>query len=177
MTKGAEMPRITLYEPSIAAEQQLDYFGSAGVGDKLFFPHVDTCCALAAVLSNGTVVGGHVPLLWGGNNNGDAATNMPRVWGRLDTLRQAINGPPAVVGIIAVGPAHWTKPYSVVQANFDPDFMLAFPSLRVDTQKTANGADVTIKPTAAGLVIKVKDFKTGLVKRYQMPTDTTDEMF
>ena len=171
------MPRITLYEPTIAAEHQADYVGSAAVGSKLFFPHVDTCCALAAVLSNGTVVGGHVPLLWGGPNDGDAATNMQRVWGRLGTLRQAINGPPTVVGIIAVGPFHWTAPYSVIQGNFDPGFTFDFPSLRVDTQQAANGADVTIKVTGAGIVVKVKDFKTAAVKRYQMPTDTQDATF
>ena len=171
------MTKSTLYEPSIATEKSLDYVDSAVVGDELFFPHVDTCCALAAVLSNGTVVGGHVPLLWGGTNNGDAAANMPRVWGRLETLRRAINGPPTVAGIIAIGPAHWTKPYSIVQANFDPDFMLEFPSLRIDTQKTANGADVTIKVAASGLVIEVKDFKTGVAKEYAMPTDTSSVTF
>ena len=81
------------------------------------------------------------------------------------------------MGIIAVGPFHWTAPYSVIQGNFDPGFTLDFPSLRVDTQKTANGADVTIKVTAAGIVVKVKDFKTAAVKRYQMPTDTQDATF
>ncbi len=37
----------------------------AGPGDELIFPHVDVCIAVACVLSNGTIVGGHIPYMFG----------------------------------------------------------------------------------------------------------------
>ncbi|MES2297926.1 MAG: hypothetical protein V4582_12845 [Pseudomonadota bacterium] len=147
------------------------------MGDELFFPHVDSCCALAVVMADKSMVGGHIPLQWGGMDDMDAATNMQKIYDLIDVTRRNHAGGKAVAGIIAVGPAHWTIPYGVVLAKFDPDYSMEFPALRVDTQRTANGVDVTIRSTVGKFVVDVVDFKTKEAKSYDMPDDSVSKTF
>lgn len=175
--RGPKISTNTLYEPKIALEKGTGYVGWGAVGDELFFPHVDSCCALAVVLDNKSLVGGHVPLQWGGMEDMNAGANMKKIYDLIDVTRRNHVGNRAVTGIIAVGPAHWTIPYGVILKNFDPDYAMEFPALRIDTQATANGVDVTIKSTVGGVTVDVVDFKSKLPKSYAMPDDSVNKTF
>lgn len=171
------MTTKTLYEPKIAHEKGTEYVEWGAPGDVLFFPHVDSCCALAVVMDDHSMVGGHVPLQWGGMEDMNAAGNMQKVYDLIDTARRNHGGGRAVTGIIAVGPAHWTIPYGVILKDFDPTYSMEFPALRVDTQSTKNGVDVTITSTGTGVVVEVQDCTTQFIKTYPMPDDLENKTF
>lgn len=171
------MSTNTLYEPKIAQEKGTGYVGWGNLGDELFFPHVDSCCALAVVLDNHCIIGGHVPLQWGGMDDMNAAANMKKIYNLIDVTRRNHVGGRTVAGIIAVGPSHWTIPYGAILREFDPTYSLEFPALRIDTTATLNGVDVTIKSTGGGVAVEVVDFKTKRSKSYPMPDETENKDF
>ena len=51
----------------------------AQVADRLIFPHVDTCMAVIFFLTDGTAIGGHVPMQWHGDDPLIPAQNFRRV--------------------------------------------------------------------------------------------------
>jgi hypothetical protein len=65
-------------EPAHAQGAAL-YVQHAGPGDEILFPHVDSCMAIAFILDDGTVIGGHVPAQWGPQDPLDYAGNADRV--------------------------------------------------------------------------------------------------
>lgn len=48
--------------------------------DIISFPHVDSCLAIAAVLGNGRIAGGHVGMFWGGPVPDASFNHLPTAW-------------------------------------------------------------------------------------------------
>lgn len=64
-------------EPAIGGRVNTIQIGAAG--DRLIFPHVDSCLGICLLLANGSMVGGHVPMQLGANDPMAPAANAERI--------------------------------------------------------------------------------------------------
>ena len=171
------MPTNILYEPMIAREKGLGYVGWMDRAGELFFPHVDTCCAVAVAFENNAIIGGHVPLVWGPKDGANASGNFKRIFDLIEVTRQNHVSKSKVRCLYAVGPEHWRRPFSDTLAKYDPAFSLEFPALQVMTDSTANGADVRLTTDLKTVSLTVIDFKTKAAKTYETPEETEEMRF
>ena len=63
------MAKVEILEPGKAIPANRGYAGVGDPGDELFFPAVDSCCAVAAILEDGTLIGGHLGAQWPGEKD------------------------------------------------------------------------------------------------------------
>jgi hypothetical protein len=97
--------RVTLYEPALAVNGKA-YAGWANEGDELFFPHVDTCCALI-IVGDKAAVGGHMgsQLPTAPEPNYDIAGRY--VWELVLANHRRLNSQDAPCTVITVGETNW----------------------------------------------------------------------
>jgi hypothetical protein len=97
--------RVTLYEPALAVGGKA-YAGWAKRGDELYFPHVDSCCAVL-IYGDRAVVGGHM---------GSQLPSMPApnyamagryVWSLVVANHQRLNTAAAGCKVVTIGHANW----------------------------------------------------------------------
>lgn len=169
------MSRRILYAPAEVADHPGGgYCYSVGPGNELYYPHVDSCFALALVLEGGWVTGGHVPEEW--NGVWDAAANFTKMANlMIATASGALNK--RVIGVIGAGPSGWDVPWASFYSKYDPGYTLDFPGLRITT-RAPHGVDVTVVSAAAGAISLTLN-KCGEVasKSWDMPRDQKDYGF
>lgn len=132
--------RVTLYEPALAVNGKA-YAGWANRGDELFFPHVDSCCALI-IVGDKAAVGGHM----GAQLPNAAAPNHRAagryVWELVLANHLRLNTEGADCTVITIGESNW---YDGVVSDIwlaaRPDVVLP---LRVTAKFCQHGADVLV---------------------------------
>jgi hypothetical protein len=97
------MPDIRCYEPGLHGPLQSIHVAAAT--DRLIFPHVDSCLAIAFLLANGQMVGGHVPLQMDAAANLDAGGNADRIIVNMLRLVRFECGGAAINKLITLGDA------------------------------------------------------------------------
>lgn len=86
--------RVEILEPGLALEQGRGYCGltDPGPGAELVFPHVDSCLAMALILDNGCLVGGHVAAQWPGMKDTNRRFCIERIIALMDALKAQAHG-------------------------------------------------------------------------------------
>lgn len=130
--------RVTLYEPALATNGKA-YAGWAEPGDELFFPHVDTCCAVL-IYGNHAVVGGHM----GSQLPTMAAPNYDMagryVWELVLANHQRLNTVAEGCRVVTIGESNWyDTAVKAIWSAATPTGMLA---LRTTEKFCAHGVDI-----------------------------------
>lgn len=104
--------RVSLYEPALAVGGKA-YAGWANEDDELYFPHVDSCCALV-IVGDKAAVGGHMgsQLPNAADPNYDIAGRY--VWELVLANHRRLNSPDGPCTVITIGESNWYD--SVVSA-------------------------------------------------------------
>lgn len=130
--------RVTLYEPALAINGKA-YAGWANQGDDLYFPHVDTCCAVL-IYGNNAVVGGHM---------GSQLPNMAEpnydiagryVWELALANHLRLNTADEGCKIVTIGESNWYS--SVVHSIWGAAKPIATLALRTTAKFCYKGVDI-----------------------------------
>jgi hypothetical protein len=99
------MPPVKCVEPAEARANDPAYncIVSAPKETELMFPHVDSCLAIAMLLDDGRVVGGHVGLFMSGATAPDAQRNTEAIFAEMQHLR----GVTTITSLYLVGESSW----------------------------------------------------------------------
>jgi hypothetical protein len=130
--------RVTLYEPALAINGKA-YAGWAESGDELYFPHVDTCCAVL-VYGNHAVVGGHMGSQLPSMDapNYDIAGRY--VWELVVANHQRLNAVDEGCKIVTIGESNWYK--SVVHNIWGAVRPVGTLALRTTEKFCSKGVDI-----------------------------------
>lgn len=151
---------VTLLEPGEAIPKNRGYVGVADAGGKIVFPHVDSCCALAFILQDGTLIGGHLGAQWPGTKGVNYVQNGMRVERLMQENRKRL-GDKSVTTVVSVGPGNWGEVKQKVWAECQ-----VMRTLNIDTEKHGGGGvDVTV---SAGKV-KLDWCKDHFSKEFSVP--------
>lgn len=99
--------RVEVLEPGLALAQGRGYVGltDAGANAELVFPHVDSCLALALILDNNRLIGGHVATQWPGMKEQDRHFCIERIIALMDANHEQAGG--AISVLILAGHGNW----------------------------------------------------------------------
>ena len=131
--------KVVLKEPA-EAKNGGAYAGWANAGDELFFPHVDSCCAVL-VFGDKAVVGGHMGAQW----PGEAAANYPnagrKVWELVAANHRRLNSQDEGCRVVTIGHHNWYhhEVPSTIWGALKPVGTLA---LKI-TERCPKGVDIT----------------------------------
>ena len=145
------MPTIQCVEPANALPGGPDFMVNVGAANELLFPHVDSCLAIAMLLNDGRVVGGHVGMMMPGAQNLDPGGNAANMCGNM----LALVAPATLDRLVLVGDANWENDFNtgadVIQALIQQS---AAPiSHFVDTGAFGGGVDVSFNPRRSMMFI------------------------
>lgn len=96
--------RVTLYEPALAVDGKA-YAGWANKGDELYFPHVDSCCAVL-IYGDKAVVGGHMGCQLPGKGV-DYPGAGRYVWSLVLANHHRLNTRDADCTVVTIGHPNW----------------------------------------------------------------------
>jgi hypothetical protein len=132
--------KVELLEPGkVNAKSGGIFIGSAGEGDYLLFPHVDSCIALI-VYGENCLVGGHL----GAQMPGAKETNYPKagryVWQKVAGIHANLNGKGSDCQVVTIGHPNWyiKEVVSDIWAALKPNGQLALKT----TEKQPKGVDI-----------------------------------
>jgi hypothetical protein len=97
--------RVTLYEPALAVGGKA-YAGWANRGDELYFPHVDSCCAVM-IYGDNAVVGGHMGSQLPSMESPNYAMAGKYVWSLVVANHRRLNTATAGCKVVMVGHPNW----------------------------------------------------------------------
>lgn len=160
--------RIELLEPGEAIPRGRGYVGVGGADDEIFFPHVDSCCAVVGVFADGAIIGGHVGAQWPGREV-DREFSGQRVFSLMVANQHRVNATD-LRHLVCVypGATGWTPVVGSIYGTWYTDGFLD-----VDTAGAAQGVDVLVTHTT----VTVRDCKTNLTKEFQLGDDLRSETF
>ena len=131
-------------EPAVAAEGPYEYLVEVEADDELLFPHVDSCLAIAFILEDGRVLGGHVGMMLPGADSLDPYGNAMSICEQMLGKRKGAQ----VRRVILVGDGNWERDFieqrDVVGAIIGATSCLN--SLFIDTGAFGGGVDVSLNP-------------------------------
>jgi hypothetical protein len=109
--------RVELMEPGKAIEQGRGYVGVTDPSDasEIFFPHVDSCLALALILDNKRLIGGHVPQQWPGQRVTDMNYCVKKIIDLMDAELNRVKG--NIERLIMAGDSAWFHADRGTEAN------------------------------------------------------------
>ena len=103
--EGCAMPTFHCVEPALV-EGVKDCVMCVNPGNELLFPHVDVCMAIAFILANDCMVGGHVPGMWDENDfPPDINRNAIRIFDGMRAHVQLRGS--SVLKLITLGDSEW----------------------------------------------------------------------
>ncbi len=160
--------RIELLEPGEAIPRGRGYVGVGDANDEIFFPHVDSCCAVVGVFGDGAIIGGHIGAEWPGHGL-DRAFSGQRVFSLMVANQHRVNatGLRHLV-VVYPGGTGWTPVVSSIYGTWETDGFMD-----VNTGGAARGVDVLVTHAA----VTVRDCKTNLTKTFQLSDDLQSETF
>ncbi|HEX7238937.1 MAG TPA: hypothetical protein VF263_01615 [Longimicrobiaceae bacterium] len=160
--------QIELLEPGAAIPKGRGYVGVGKAGDEIFFPHVDSCCAVVGVFNDGAIIGGHIGAEWPGVGVNRAfstqrvftlmTANMRRV--KADEIKNLALVYPHETG--------WDKEVNAILQTWYTDGFV-----NVDTRMAGSGVDVLVTHTH----VFVTDLKTNLTKEFVFSEDPQAKTF
>jgi len=132
--------RVTLHEPAEATNGKA-FAGQANPGDELFFPHVDSCCALI-IVGDKVAVGGHMAAQLPGSEKTDHEAAGRHVWTQVLANHQRLNTPGASCTVVTVGESNWyAEVVSTIWTAAQPSGVLP---LQITSKFCPYGADVCV---------------------------------
>jgi len=143
---------IRCVEPGLAVEGRHAYLVTVPANDELLFPHVDSCLAIAFVLADGRMIGGHVGMQMPGADNLDPLGNAVQICTQM--LQRIGNSP--VRKLILVGDANWENDFvtnqDVIQRLINQ--VNVADTLFVDTGAFGGGVNVSLNPRRSMVFIQ-----------------------
>ena len=135
---------VKCVEPAAASPGGDRYLVSVAADDELLFPHVDSCIAIAFLLGDGRMIGGHVGMMMPG------ATDLNPHGNALQICNEMIAkvGASQVKKVIMVGDANWENDF-ITGKNVVKDIVKTAgcgDSLFIDTGAYGGGVDVSLNP-------------------------------
>ncbi len=99
--------RVEILEPGLAQQHRRGYVGLTDPGHnaELVFPHVDTCLALALILNNKRLIGGHVGTQWPGSAAQDRHFCIDKIIALMDANHDQVQGD--IVFLVLAGHGNW----------------------------------------------------------------------
>lgn len=152
--------RVVLLEPGEAIPAGRGYVGvtDPSPDSELVFPHVDSCLALALILTNNQLIGGHVPQQWFGEKGKNLGGSIKKIVDLMVANQLRVGG--KVDLLIAAGHGNWWHAdagaevgAAMAQWGGDGDYM----GVTTDEQ-APKGVDVVVKPSSL-TVTRVHDGK------------------
>ena len=131
--------RVTLYEPALATGGKA-YAGWANRGDELYFPHVDTCCALL-IYGDKAVVGGHMGSQLPNMQAPNYASAGRYVWELVLANHRRLNTVEEGCKVVTIGESNWYE--SVVQEIWSAAQADSTLALRTTEKFCSKGVDIT----------------------------------
>ena len=152
---------VEVLEPGKAIPSGRGYVGIAKADGELLFPYVDSCCAIAIVLEDGTMIGGHMGAQWPGEASMNYDANAKRIVSLMDANRRRLGGKTVttVITLYAHSSDTWQEAVSAAWSMWGPENVLD-----IDTNKSG-GVDVIV--SATGIV--VRRLTDNLEKKYPVP--------
>ena len=129
--------RVTLYEPAAAVEGRA-YAGWANWDDELYFPHVDSCCALI-IVGDQAAVGGHMGAQLPGMAEPDPDFAGRNVWELVLANHLRLNTADTPCTVITIGDNNWHEVIQAIWIAVDPDGVLP---LRMINRLCPHGVNV-----------------------------------
>jgi hypothetical protein len=133
----------------------------AGANAEIVFPHVDTCLALALILDNNRLIGGHVSTQWPGMPHEDHHFCIERIIALMDANLEQAGG--KIVRLILAGHGNWWH------ANFNTEVGTAMahwddvPYFGVVTDNNApQGCDIHVHPDS----LAIKNLNTNATRTW-----------
>lgn len=130
--------RVTLYEPALAVGGKA-YAGWANAGDELFFPHIDTCCAVL-IYGDNAVVGGHMGSQLPNMSAPDYSAAGRYVWTLALANHNRLNTASEGCKIVTIGESNWYGP--PVQSIWSAAKPTATLAIRTASPICSKGVDV-----------------------------------
>ena len=130
--------RVTLYEPALAIDGKA-YAGWANDGDELYFPHVDTCCAVL-IFGDKAVVGGHMGSQLPSMSTPDYEAAGRYVWELVLANHQRLNSEGEGCKVVTIGESNWYG--TVVHTLWSAATPLATLALRTTEKFCSKGVDI-----------------------------------
>ncbi len=143
---------VRCVEPAEAAPGGNRFLVNVPANDQLLFPHVDSCIAIAFVLGDGRMIGGHVGMMMPGANNLDPHGNAMQICNQM----LALVGPTNVQKLIMVGDANWENDPITGQdvVNDIIQVVNCNHTLFIDTGAFGGGVDVSLNPRRSMVFIQ-----------------------
>lgn len=135
---------VRCVEPAEALGGPNDYLVSVAANDELLFPHVDSCIAIAFILNDGSMIGGHVGMQMPTAANLDPHGNAMQI---CNQMMQRV-GNAQVNTLLMVGDANWENEF-IGNRNVVQDIIArvaCINSLFIDTGSFGGGVDVSLNP-------------------------------
>jgi hypothetical protein len=138
---------VRCVEPALAVmgDPNNTFLVNVAAGTELLFPHVDSCMAIAMLLVDGRIIGGHVSMqLPVANAPLDPLGNATAMLLQMNVLR----GVTAVSKLVLVGDANWENDF-VTGTNIIRQITISVgcaDRLHVDTGNYGGGVDVSFNP-------------------------------
>jgi hypothetical protein len=137
------MRTIRCVEPALAVGN-LQYVVQVDATDELLFPHVDSCLAIAFLLADGRLIGGHVGMQLPNSPNLDPHGNAMAVANQM----LALSAGAGVTRVVLVGDANWEQDF-IQQLDVVQDVINlsgSANSLFLDTGAFGGGVDFSFNP-------------------------------
>lgn len=138
------MSTIACVEPAAATPGINSYLVLVAATDELLFPHVDSCIAIAFVMMDGRMVGGHVGMQMPTAIDLDPYGNALKICEEMI----ALIGVGPIARVILVGDGNWEKDYledrNVVEAIIN--LTACENTLFIDTGAYGGGVDFSLNP-------------------------------
>jgi len=131
-------------EPAEALGGPHNYLVQVPANDELLFPHVDSCIAIAFVLNDGRMIGGHVGMMMPAADNLDPHGNAMQICNQM----LGLVGIALISQVLMVGDANWENEF-VGNRNVVQDIinLVGCPNtLFIDTGAYGGGVDVSLNP-------------------------------
>jgi hypothetical protein len=131
-------------EPAEAVGGRYDYLVQVPANDELLFPHVDSCIAIAFVLADGRMIGGHVGMMMPNVPDLNPYGNAMHICRQMLTA----TGNARIANVLMVGDGNWENEF-IGQRNVVHEIqnLVRCPNtLFVDTGAYGGGVDVSLNP-------------------------------
>jgi hypothetical protein len=155
--------RVNLYEPALAVDGKA-YCGFGDAGDELYFPHVDSCCALI-VVGDKWMVGGHMGAQLPNDSEPNYQAAGRYVWTLVHANHTRLNGSDSPCKIITIGESNWYN--GIVQSIWSTMSADAVLPLRVTAKHCSKGVNVTATMTR----VSVQPCESNLTYGYDVPDE------
>jgi len=151
---------VELLEPGKAIPAKRGYVGLAR--RKIRFPYVSSCLAAAAILTDGTIIGGHMGAEWSKGTGIDYEGNGKRVIDLMVANLENVGGKGKVAAVVTAGHGNWEHENHDVVREFWARFG-AECALKVVCE-----AEVNVEVTRTEVVISQVAGKSS--KTYKVPS-------